>query len=130
MKKHLKHKLHLKTHIIRRGSDEIYVTDSLVNYWFTIINRAVFDNRLPRPTFIIVDTANFTSKYLGMCISDGEDSAIIKISSLIKDRKTLISIIAHEMVHLSQWIDNQDMGHGVDYIEWKKFFKKHYNLNL
>ena len=42
MKKHLKHKLHLKTHIIRRGSDEIYVTDSLVNYWFiSFLNKLV-----------------------------------------------------------------------------------------
>jgi hypothetical protein len=116
---------HLKSHVIRRGDGEVEPSVSLANYWFTVINYAVFDNALPRPQFVIKQM----NKYDGWCRAD-ENEVVIEISTNMRSRRNFIATVAHEMVHLSQWVTRKNMGHGPDYKEWKKFFEENYGLIL
>ena len=126
MKKAHAYRKQLKTHVRLRGEGEIVVCENLVNYWFTVINAAIFNNALPKPTVIIVNT----NKYFGMCISAGQGATIMKVSTMVKNRKMLIATVAHEMVHINQWLTLQKMDHGRDYLWWKKYFKDKYNILL
>lgn len=73
---------------------------------FKLINREVFNDKLPMPEFVILQR---TSDYWGICIAksfvpDGEESVCrIKLSDKWFCKQWLITILAHEMCHQYQY---------------------------
>lgn len=119
-------KRHLKTHVNRRGACGVIVTEGIVQYWFTVINKAVFSGRIAKPIIIIKEMR----KYVGWCRVKSDGEVHIEISTQLKQRSPLIATVAHEMVHIYQFQNFGLMDHGQIYKDWKKFFKKHYDLTL
>lgn len=103
----------------------IEVTERKVQFWFNVINAAIFDNRLPK--FHEIEIGNYKD-FHALCECD-DTTYTLKIKSKFENRKRFVEVIAHEMIHLYEWVEYQKMTHGKDFYEWKNKLKR-YNLDL
>lgn len=103
----------------------IEVTERKVQFWFNVINAAIFDNRLPK--FHEIEVGNYKA-FHALCECD-DTTYTLKIKSKFENRKRFVEVIAHEMIHLYEWVEYQKMTHGKDFYEWKNKLKR-YNLDL
>lgn len=124
----IKAKRKLKFHLDRYAhEDEFVVTERKAKYWFSVINKAMFDNKLPKP--IKWDLKNLRGCW-GRC-SGGEGAEVtIGISTQIDSRGLFLATLAHEMVHAWELDSKGEMSHGKVYLKWKRLFKKKFNIIL
>lgn len=137
-KKHKKHKAceKIKRHIDRHQQGTPFiVTPTIVLKWWHVLNNAAFDGTLKPPKKIIC--RNFHGKTYGWCQPyysgrDLNDRTIIEIGirKNQKDRKTFLTILAHEMVHQWQWVHREPMGHGKSFVKWKPILKQAVDITL
>jgi hypothetical protein len=121
-------KQHFKSHIAKGHSSNVEITESLVVYWFHIINSAAFKNALPTPDKIVVRRLKGA---WGLCVgSSRTNNCVITISPKIETKSFLLATIAHEMVHQYQWIYRQDINHGRVFKDWKEFFRKNFSITI
>lgn len=119
-------KKHFKTHLSNKGDSNIEVSETLIMYWFHIINSAAFKNELPVPDKIVV--RRLIGAW-GLCEgSSRTKNCVITISNKIETKAFLLATIAHEMVHQYQWIYRADINHGKTFKEWKDYFKKNFSI--
>ena len=98
--------------------------------WFNILNRELFENTLPQIKEIDIRWRrgayawyDYDEKLPGNGISK------LLMNKRYKSKKFFIEVLAHEMVHHYQYINNEDMGHGSSFVKWRdKFNKKGLNL--
>lgn len=116
----------VKAHVKRyRNNDGFQFTDRHIIYWFGIINRAAFRNRLPVPDFKIRRLRGAW----GLCEGDNGNEIVISINETIDNRELFIATLAHEMVHQYQYLYlGGTMNHKESFIEWKRFFKRHMKI--
>jgi predicted SprT family Zn-dependent metalloprotease len=103
----------------------IEVTERKVQLWFNIINAAIFNNRLPK--FHEIEIGSYRT-FHALCECD-DATYTLKIKSKFESRKRFIEVIAHEMIHLYEWVEYEKMSHGKNFYEWKNKLKR-YNLDL
>lgn len=103
----------------------IEVTERKVQFWFNVINTAIFKNKLPK--FHVVEVGEYKD-FHALCECD-DITYTLKIKAKFENKKRFIEVLAHEMIHLHEWTEYQKMSHGKNFFEWKNIFKK-YNLNL
>lgn len=103
----------------------IEVTERKVQFWFNVINAAIFNNKLPK--FHQIEIGTYKT-FHALCECD-DTTYTLKIKSKFESRKRFVEVIAHEMIHLYEWVEYQKMTHGKDFYEWKDKLKR-YNLNL
>lgn len=108
---------------------------------FRLINREVFNDKLPKPKIEIMPRCR---TYWGMCTSlpryypdyaSKKSQCTIRISDKWFCKQWLITTLAHEMCHQYQWdIDGYKrikegkepiMSHGPSFFKWKEKLKKH-----
>lgn len=76
-----------------------------VNYLFRLLNKEIFNNKLPTPEIQIVRRR----EYWGYCMAkghtpiEGKSNCIIKLSDKWFCKQWLIMVLAHEMCHQYQW---------------------------
>lgn len=117
----------VKSHVIRyKNGNDFQFTERHILYWFGVINRAAFRNKLPVPSFFIRNMPGFW----GWCIADDNDALMIKLSTNIHNRELFIATLAHEMVHMHQYIYEGKMNHVGSFFTWKRFFKKHMQIEI
>jgi len=120
---------HLKTHLGKNSSCYFTPTESVAWYWWRVINKAAFKNKLPYPKEIVIRKLRGA---WGIC--DGKarmDMCVITISSDITNRKLFIATVAHEMVH--QWQFHYAAGnlhHGSNFRDWDVYFKRNFGITL
>lgn len=125
-KKRVAAKKHLKTHIEKGARNNVVVSESLVAYWFHIINSAAFKNELPTPDKIVV--RRMVGRW-GLCEGNSKtNNCVITISNSIPNKTFFLATVAHEMVHQYQWIHTNDVHHGRSFKEWKEFFRKTFRI--
>ncbi len=109
-----------------KTDEDFVITESLVAYWWRIINRAAFQGRMEQPEIAV---KKLRGKW-GECTGHYKDgSVVIDISEEIRNRELLISIIAHEMVHQWQWkYRSNKMSHGDTFTAWKQWFKDKFGI--
>ena len=111
IKKHLDH---------NTDTTQIYITPSLVLYWWHKFNIAVFDRKLKIPSKIVC--RKFRDGSLGWCqgFHKQKDSAVILgIRSELNNKRIFFTVLIHEMVH--QW-EQQEIGvmkHGKAFFSWR-----------
>jgi hypothetical protein len=98
--------------------------------WFKVLNRELFENSLPKINEI--DIRWRRGAYAWYDYDENLPSkGITKLlmNKRYKSKKFFIEVLAHEMVHHYQYINNEEMGHGSSFLKWcDKFNKKGLNL--
>jgi len=96
--------------------------------WWNLLNDALFDGKLQPPHDIIVKA--FRNDY-GFCRPmSKKGKVVIGINSEFDDRKTFITILAHEMIHQWQWTEVGEMTHGQTFWQWQPTIKRVLGLPL
>lgn len=128
----------IKDHIRKRGEEYcIDISKEMVVFWFRYLNAAIFNNKLEMPQSITV----FQPRYgedaaLGYCRYIKKDSYHMGICSEFDDRKTFLTVLVHEMVHLWQLQKRTSypfikrMTHGKSFYEWEDKIKRTIGLPL
>jgi hypothetical protein len=110
---------------IDRFKDPYLATHRKVTYWFNILNKEIFGNKLTRPkgVFIRERLQLKTQRLYAQCCGyyDPKDQYPIvdlQLSDKFRHVQHFISVLAHEMIHMFQWEYEGSMNHGK-----KSFFK-------
>lgn len=98
--------------------------------WFKILNHELFNNQLPA-----VDEFDVRWRRGAYAWYDyderfpGQGTAKLLMNKRYKSKQFFVEVLAHEMVHHYQYINNEDVGHGSSFLKWRdKFNKKGLNL--
>lgn len=120
----------LKNHLKKKPVDFV-PTDTVAWYWWHVINKAAFNNALPKPKDIII------RKMRGNwgtceCSPDGVNcTSLITLCTSLTDKKLFISTLAHEMVHSWQGhFGKGNLDHGSVFKDWQSYFKKKFDIIL
>ena len=100
---------------------EVYLpTEEECAKWARIINREVFDGKLPEFKEIHVRRRR---GIWGECIGDEDEKgnriASLSMNNKFKSRKFFLEVLVHEMVHLAEYIYTGKMGHGKYFNSWR-----------
>jgi hypothetical protein len=121
-------KRRLKEHFKGKSSCTFVPTETVAWYWWRIINKAAFNDKLPYPGKIIIRRLR---GFDGFCVGKtNKNICEITLASNIHDKKLFIATIAHEMVHQWQFYFGSDLHHGMDFREWKLFFSSKFGIVL
>ena len=127
----------IKAHIRRKGEQcDFEITESFALHWWHELNDAIFDGVLTPP--VRFEIKNFRDCG-GWCLPfqwNRINERRVRIGLLREywDRKTFLTVLAHEMVHqwewevLADWDPNVD--HGSDFYSWKNKVKYRIGLPL
>jgi hypothetical protein len=113
---------------IKRAVDKslpVEVTERRVQIWFNIINTVIFKNELPKFTEIQITNCK---QYHAMCECEG-DQYKLSINSAFESKKRFLEVMVHEMIHLYDWVNYEQMNHGKLFFSWREKTKK-YGLDL
>lgn len=119
----------VRSHLEKKRGVIIDITVEKIEHWFHVINRAVFGGDLMVPDF----EYGRTRKCYGYMLMS-PDTKVLKISDRIKTVELFLATLAHEMVHLWQYMNENipDMSkkvwHGKSFIQWKAYFKDHIGI--
>lgn len=121
----------LKSHIEKYGKDHDFViNESIVLYWFHVINKAAFRNKLPIPKWEFRKMRGSWGECREDSFKDGVCTCVIAFSTDINSRDLMIGTIAHELVHLYTATFENKMSHSGSFLKWKRYFKKHLKISL
>lgn len=115
--------------LMETGNDQLYETTYEDCYlWFKILNREIFDNKLPPLTEFKIGRRRGTHAYYERIIDDSDPDFLetrIHMNKKYKSKKFMISVLVHEMIHHYQIIHGLPFGHGPSFYEWSdKLAKK------
>lgn len=117
----------IKCHLSKyRHNANFSISNTLVQYWFHVLNKAAFRNKLNTPAFEVRKMKG----YWGMCTEDADNTCIITISSDIDSKELFIATLAHEMVHQHQLLYENKISHHGSFLEWKRYFKRYFRITL
>lgn len=98
--------------------------------WFNILNRELFDGALSQVEEIDIRWRRGAHAWYEY--EKGErnrNTPRLLINKRYKSKKFFVEVLAHEMVHHYQYLNNEEMGHGPSFLKWRgKFNKKGLNL--
>ena len=99
-------------------------TKSDIEYWFKIINDAVFKNKLP--DFHKIRVRSLKDAWAWFEYFHDTGGFELQMHHTYASKQLFINILAHEMVHLYQQINNEPVGHGKTFTVWAPAFKENY----
>jgi hypothetical protein len=106
------------------------VTQSKVTFWYRILNKVIFEGKL-KP-FSSITIRNHRKAY-AYCSGDfdlfGEPFYWLSIRPKFNSLSQFLEILAHEMVHAYQFLDEGRITHGKSFLIWYDKFKE-CGLNL
>ena len=108
--------------LVQTGEEELYeTTHEDCEHWFRILNRELFDNEL-----VPLDEIEIKRRKGVYAIYEcyDEECEGVQYRLLMKDRyrskKFFVEVLAHEMVHHYQALNDQPLGHGRTFLRWRK----------
>jgi len=114
-------KAKIRNHLKTNGQNYCFITESMVLMWWRVLNDAIFGGKLKQPKRF--ELRNFHKETLGWCKSHGRKSTgnvVIGLRREYDDRNTFLTVLAHEMVHQSQWEEDSRMTHGGTFHVWER----------
>lgn len=104
--------------------------------WFRILNRELFNSRLPNIDYVDIRWRRKSWAYYQYFVNKDtkEKESCLNMNKRYKSKKFFVEVLAHELVHHYQFMyDESDMqeegGHGESFMRWKSVFEKK-GLNL
>lgn len=109
--------------MLMREEDEAgtyHPTEDDVILWFRIINREVFNASLSSFDEIEIRRRR---KIWGECLctkyDNGDILSKLFLNNKFHNKKQFVNVLAHEMVHLWEFLTYGKMGHGKEFNSWK-----------
>ena len=90
---------------------------------YTKLNRLLFEGKLPPSSQIVFDIGAINKSW-AYC-EKIKDGVKIKLAPNYKSKHFFITILAHEMVHVWEYLTWGKMTHGPRFFEFKETFQKH-----
>jgi hypothetical protein len=97
--------------------------------WFKILNRELFKNSLPPVNEIDIRWRRGAYAYYDYDESRSNGICKLLMNKRYKSKQFFVEVLAHEMVHHYQCINNEEIGHGSSFMKWRDTFNKK-GLNL
>ena len=127
----------LKFHIKSKGENcDFELTETFCLYWWRYLNDAVFDGKLTPPERFEIKAYRTMAGWCRPWRANRlkERSVVIGINSWIWDRKSFLTVLAHEMVHQWEWEILKDWNnktmHGKQFFDWRGKLKYRAGLSL
>lgn len=102
------------------------VTPSKVTFWYRKLNKLIFNGQLKPFTSIYIRNHRRAYAY---CCGDfdlfGEPFYWLSIRPKFSSLSQFLEILAHEMVHAYQFLDEGKIHHGKSFLIWQEEFRKH-----
>lgn len=98
------------------------------NRIFDLLNKSIFNNKLPRPRFKVRRLHKAWGECVGFWIPKTNPEirySEISINYKYPSPQMFIATLAHELVHHWQWITIGEMTHGKSFSKWKPIFHEH-----
>ena len=95
--------------------------------WFSIINREVFDDALPKPDILEIRRRHGCWAEVE-CWLNEEEQAVFHLSlhNRFKSKKHFLKVLGHEMVHMMEYLTTGKMTHhGESFSKWIPVFAEH-----
>lgn len=98
--------------------------------WFNILNRELFNNTLPNIHEIDIRWRRGAHAWYDYDEKKpGTGTSKLLMNKRYTSKQFFVEVLAHEMVHHYQYINNEEVGHGSSFLKWRdKFNKKGLNL--
>lgn len=98
--------------------------------WFNVLNSELFNNSLPPIKEIDIRWRRGAHAWYDYDdTKPGTGTAKLLMNKRYKSKQFFVEVLAHEMVHHYQYINNEEVGHGSSFLKWRdKFIKKGLNL--
>lgn len=100
--------------------------------WFRILNREVFNNQLPPVSEISIGRRRGTYAFYTKITDTKNPSYLytkLSMNRKYKSKQFFVEVLAHELIHHYQTINNQPLGHGPTFLTWRdKLNRKGINL--
>jgi hypothetical protein len=107
------------------------VTTDECEVWFDIVNKEIFGNTLKPVDKINIKKSvksNKVSRHAYYLCTFGDDDQIketsIHMKNKYKSEKFFVEVLAHEMVHHYQILNDEPVGHGPTFTKWVEAFNK------
>lgn len=101
------------------------VTNDSVKYWFRILNHEIWQDDLPM--FDTIQIRPFVKNW-AMCIEDTDKPKTkyrLAINIEFPTFELFVNVLAHEMIHLYQFMSGQDGEHDDSFWVWQSKFSEH-----
>lgn len=93
--------------------------------WFNILNRELFNSNLPKIDEIDIRWRRGAYAWYDYDARlSGTGKTRLLMNKRYKTKQFFVEVLAHEMVHHYQYINNEDVGHGSSFLKWRDQFKK------
>lgn len=99
----------------------------MVRLWWNLLNRAVFDDKLPKVADIALVQHR---KEYAWAIPHDKGRIKLTIQPRFDTRRLFLMVLIHEMVHAWEHYKDFDMSHGQKFLKWKNKIKTATNLDL
>lgn len=97
--------------------------------WFNILNRELFENSLSPVDEIDIRWRRGAYAYYDYDEKKSNGICKLLMNKRYKSKQFFVEVLAHEMVHHYQYMNNEEIGHGSSFMKWRDTFNKK-GLNL
>lgn len=98
--------------------------------WFYILNRLLFNNKLPPVDVIDIRWRRGAHAWYDYDEKlPGTGTTKLLLSKRYKSKQFFIEVLGHEMIHHYQYIYEETVGHGPSFFKWRDTFNEK-GLNL
>lgn len=119
----------IRSHLQRRGNKPVIVTERMCQYWWRVLNSAIFYSKLhPLSSINVARTRGAFAWTIGLYGSDGRVS--LKIQQTFPSRLMFLTVLVHEMVHAWEYQHCSTMGHGKRFFLWQGRIKRTVGMDL
>ena len=109
---------------------EFQVDQDDLDYWFNVINEEIFEGDCPSPHLMLVKRQRGSWGYVKQAEFGGEHWVALFMSHKFATLAAFLQILAHEMVHVWQFLKLGDTGsHNKHFYSWRDRFKE-FGLDL
>lgn len=117
----------IKRHLRKRGKEPVALTRRIVLRWWNLLNHAVFYNRLPYLSDVLL---LMHKKEHAWAIPGLNGEISVSMFPTFTTRELFLSVLVHEMVHTWEFQHYPRAGHGKRFFMWKHRIKRTTNLRL
>lgn len=94
---------------------------------YTSLNKKVFNNFLPHSSDVEFDIKQYKKTWALVCLQ--EKTLKIAVTSEFRNQRQFRKVLAHEMIHLVQYLDHGLVDHGPTFFQWTEKLER-YGIEL